>query len=245
MVTGTPKMITDGLVLYFDAANVKSYPGSGTNWVDLSPTAATASLLNGPVFGTRGNGSISFDSTNDYVATNHNETYQRLTLSAWVFPTASSNAVVGDMHVITKNWFYATSTNSWPAVLSISQNGITGSFSVNNGTAYFITQSVNGASVSGILTSSRWNHIAATYNGLFAAFYVNGILTATQSYSGSVNYSGSTVPWNIGRCVGFNGGGTGGTYYSGSIAIASIYNRGLSAEEVLQNFEATRERFGV
>ncbi len=241
MVTGTPKMITDGLVLYFDAANVKSYPGSGTNWVDLSPSAASATLTNGASFNGESNGVIRFDGTNDYIPTNFYGTYQRITLSAWVNNMSKPSTAA---HVIGKNYFYATTTNSWPCALSVGETG--GSIAITNGSAYSITEGVNGGTASGPFTASRWNHIAGMYDGATIKFYVNGLLTATQSYSGIINYSGSVgLPWTIGRPAGFNGGGTGFYYATGSIAIASIYNRALSDSEVLQNFEATRERFGV
>ena len=74
MVTGTPRIITDGLVLYVDAANTKSYPGSGTVWTDLSPTQITGSLTNGPTFNSANGGSIFFDGTDDIVDLGTNNT---------------------------------------------------------------------------------------------------------------------------------------------------------------------------
>ena len=238
-VTGTPRMVTDGLVLYLDAANTKSYPGSGTTWTDLSPSISSGSLTNGPTFSSDVNGSIRFVGTNDYIPTNFFGTYQRITLSAWVNKISTSAGA----HIIGKNYFFATSTNSWPCVLAAGDVGA--SISISNGSAYSITQGVNGGSAGGNFTGS-WNHIVGTYDGLVISFYVNGFLTATQSYSGIINYSGSlNLPWTIGRPAGYNGGGTNFYWATGSIAIAQIYNRALSATEILQNFEATRERFGV
>jgi hypothetical protein len=46
----SPKIITDGLVLYLDAANTRSYPGSGTVWTDLSRVGNNGTLTNGPTF---------------------------------------------------------------------------------------------------------------------------------------------------------------------------------------------------
>ena len=46
----SPKIVTDGLVLSVDAANKKSYPGSGTTWYDLSGNAINGTLTNGPTF---------------------------------------------------------------------------------------------------------------------------------------------------------------------------------------------------
>ena len=176
-------MVTDGLVLHFDAANVKSYPGSGTTWTDLSPTAATASLLNGPTYRNTANGSIWFDSTNDYIPTNLTTNYQRFTVAAWVYAIPSLGAPVGAgfaQEIISKRYFYAFMTNDWPTALQIyvsSSASTTGScsFFVSNGTAYSITPGVNGRSVSGTVTASAWNYVVGVYDGTIVSIYVNGV----------------------------------------------------------------------
>ena len=60
-------IITDGLVIALDAANTKSYPGSGTTWSDLSGNSNNGTLTNGPTFNSRNGGSIVFDGVDDYV----------------------------------------------------------------------------------------------------------------------------------------------------------------------------------
>ena len=62
----------NGLVLALDAANTKSYPGSGTTWTDLSGRGNTGTLTNGPTYSSANGGSIVFDGTNDYVVVNNN-----------------------------------------------------------------------------------------------------------------------------------------------------------------------------
>ena len=62
-----PSIVKSGLVLALDAANRKSYPGSGTVWSDLSGNNITGSLVNGPTYSSANGGSIVFDGTNDYV----------------------------------------------------------------------------------------------------------------------------------------------------------------------------------
>jgi len=66
MFTG-PDIVTDGLVLALDAANVKSYPGSGTTWRDLSGNDGNGTLTAGPTFSTDNGGVISFDGSDDAV----------------------------------------------------------------------------------------------------------------------------------------------------------------------------------
>ena len=63
----SPRLVTDGLVLCVDAANTKSYPGSGTTWTDLSGKGNDGSLINGAAFDSGNNGSINIDGSNDRI----------------------------------------------------------------------------------------------------------------------------------------------------------------------------------
>jgi hypothetical protein len=63
----SPSIITQNLVLCLDAANPKSYPGSGTTWTDLSGNGNTGTLVNGVGYNSGNLGSLSFDGVNDYV----------------------------------------------------------------------------------------------------------------------------------------------------------------------------------
>ena len=85
-----PHIATDGLVLYLDAANIKSYPGSGTTWSDLSGNNNSGTLTNGPTFSTGSLGSIVFDGTDDYLNIPDSTAMQVgdvFTINAWIFPT--------------------------------------------------------------------------------------------------------------------------------------------------------------
>ena len=63
-----PQIVTNGLVMYLDAANPKSYPTTGTAWYDRSGNGNTGTLTNGPTFNSGNNGSIVFDGIDDYVS---------------------------------------------------------------------------------------------------------------------------------------------------------------------------------
>ena len=65
----SPSIVTNGLKVCFDAANPKSYPGSGTTWYDLSPSGISATLYNGAVLNRDKGGVIAFDGTDDYAQT--------------------------------------------------------------------------------------------------------------------------------------------------------------------------------
>jgi hypothetical protein len=86
----SPKVITEGLILYLDAANTKSYPGNGNAWTDLSRGGNNGTLTNGPTFNSGNGGNIVFDGINDYVLTstiNHNIGTGNFTYTVWVYPT--------------------------------------------------------------------------------------------------------------------------------------------------------------
>ena len=67
-LTGGPGLVTNGLVLYLDAANPSSYISGSLNWNDLSRSSLSGSLVNGPTFNTGSGGSIVFDGINDTVS---------------------------------------------------------------------------------------------------------------------------------------------------------------------------------
>jgi hypothetical protein len=83
-----------------------------------------------------------------------------------------------------------------------------------------------------------WYYVTILYNGTNTQLYLNGQLE--QSLATTERGSDSTGKVAIGRGGNFNG-----VYYNGNIANTQIYNRALSAQEVLQNYNATRTRFGL
>jgi hypothetical protein len=79
----SPSIVTDGLVLALDAANIKSYPGSGTAWTDLSGFGNTGTLVNGPTYSSANGGSIVFNGVDDYAITSTITNYKSLNM--WVY----------------------------------------------------------------------------------------------------------------------------------------------------------------
>lgn len=78
-----PKLVTSGLILYLDAGNQASYPGSGTTWNDLSGNSRNASLVNGPTFSSDALGSVVFDGVNDYGTASGISTAGSMAISCW------------------------------------------------------------------------------------------------------------------------------------------------------------------
>lgn len=216
-----PKIVTDGLVLCLDAANRKSYPGSGNTWIDISGLGNNGTLTNGPTFT---NNSIVFDGVNDYAPCGNSSSLSftnSFSLSIW----CSSNNLSGYRSPIMK-----TTSSSW--------NDGYGIFQYQNA-MYFYVNLWNGAqtvSVSrGVFGITNW---IGTYDGTKLRLYENGSLASEgSSFTSNVNNSNNNL--EIGR-------GGGSTYnWSGSISNFTVYNRALSAGEVQQNFQALRGRYGI
>lgn len=226
-----PKIVTDGLVVLLDAANPKSYSGSGTTWFDLSGNGNNGTLTNGPTFSTQNNGSILFDGMDDFtniVNSNvGNFGTSNFSISVWGKATLSS---VGSRGLISKynphssngtGWFlffrdgqvWARITQDLSAPLEMSQ----------------ITANVLG---------NLWYNFVITRNQNNFSLYSNGNLLQANTTTNIINCS-STGPLRIGS------GYSSGYYYSGNCSLAKIYNRALTIQEIQQNFNALRGRYGL
>jgi len=230
MFTG-PNIITDGLVLALDAGNTKSYPGSGTTWSDLSGNGNNGTLTNGPTFNTGNGGSVVFDGTNDHV-----------------LGTLQSSIFTGPHSI--NCWFFRETVKQW-----------SGLFSNNVGTTScslltFIDTTnrigINRAGVSATSISidlgaghlNKWINCCMTISGVTNGSLVNvyaymdGILLTA---SGNLYWDMSSSPsYYIGRHY-----ASATQVHDGFIPQVSIYNRALSAEEIQQNYNATKSRFNL
>jgi hypothetical protein len=230
-VGGGVNIVTNGLVLYLDASNTKSYVSGSTIWNDVSRSGNNGTLTNGPTFNSGNGGSIVFDGTNDYVLIDSN---------------FSLNTSIG----FTINlWFKLTSYSSqFPTLFTLKTNSASGlALLLTTEAAYSpLTFGWNGISYkpSTTILIGIWNSISIIYNGSGIStisnfiFYINGT---------PVNLSPSGAFEGISQIntLGTLNSGTVNFQLNGNIAQTSIYNRALSASEVLQNFNATKSRFGL
>jgi hypothetical protein len=218
----SPKVITDGLVLYLDAANQYSYPGSGTTWSDISRGRNNGTLVNGPTYNSANGGSIVFDGTNDYVSLGNPSLYQIFqgTISAWVKTSSPGSDYRG---IITKQSNYGLFVRD--SILA----------SYNWGTNQHITTGIN-------IADNTWKYVAMTFTTNTGSPSNNAIiyLNGTSVLTTTIQFSNNNIELQIG-----NGGANSTQLISGNIAGASLYNRALSATEVRQNYNATKTRFGL
>jgi len=224
----SPKIVTDGLVLALDAGNVKSYPGSGTTWLDKSGRGNNGTLINGPTFNSGNNGSIVFDGVDDYVNCGNDSSFDlttQLTLECWVKTSDTSQFA----HFISK---FPASNCSYLLGATVGSGYLYFSRSTNGS-----NQNINGQ-VNINVCDGNWKHVVASYNSTTSTLLmsINGIIQSS-SLSGDVYVTTTNV--NIGRRTNV------GQYYSANIPNVRIYNKALSASEILQNYNATKGRFGL
>ena len=236
-----PKIITDGLVLCLDAADKKSYPGTGTTWKDRSGSGNNGTLTNGPTFDSANGGSIDFDGTNDVVGPNtfdYDDSGGAFTLCAWLNPDTF------------------TSTNTYAAIINRTDNSnhIFSAFietSSGSGTTgelaswFFDTGGAihqHKSSGNCVLNLNEWNFcvwrfsdaVGYTYDLFNSDGAVNNTSAATQSIK-----KDSTSQFTISRWR------SGSYYYNGQMSNIKVYNKKLTNAEIHQNYNATKSRFGL
>jgi hypothetical protein len=227
---GGSNVVESGLVLSLDAANARSYPGSGATWRDLSGNGNNGTLVNGPTFSSANGGSIVFDGSNDFISINYNPIItNQITCEAWINIDISN--ILGPV------------SNGWIMGRELSYRMIYNTFGItwvcrttNNGW-YSEGTSVYGTPPDSL--DNKWIHVVGIYNSFFNSIYINGEFKASGStISGNTTTTGT---FYIGRSDAVGsvnyGKGRGATY--------RIYNRALSAQEVAQNFNATKSRFNL
>jgi len=218
-------LVQQGMTLSLDAGNPYSYAGAGFDWYDVSGNSYICTLINGPTYN---NGAIVFDATNDFV----DLTYP------YSVPIAASGNAVRSMFA----WVRTTSTGN-QAFISTGTAASSQSFNLVKYGSYIGVMGYNNdyypsTGNAGILiTDGVWHYIGVTFDGTNLRMYVDGILDNT---SGTLTYSTTGQNNFIGKSS-----HTGNeNYTNGSMGMVHVYNRALSGAEVLQNYNATKGRFG-
>lgn len=219
-----PSTVMNGLVFYVDAANPRSYPGTGTTWFDLSGLNNHLTLTASPTFSTTGftfNGSTQYGSKTGFTGLSANPSY---TMISWMqFNNLGIGAGV-DAPII---WYGGEAS---AAVASLGQKG-TYFCSLHYADDITFTNFTP--------TTSTWYHAAMTYNSTSRSItlWINSVSTQTATHSNNLNITTT----NLGVAADTGGG----RRFQGKISTAQIYSREFSSAEILQNFNATRGRYGI
>jgi len=232
----TPPIVTNGLVLHLDAGSRQSYVSGSTTWIDLSGNLNSGSLTNSPTFDSTNQGNITFNGSTQYINCG-NGLSQSGDWSVSAF--AKLNTSSGTRNIIARS----AGVPSYEQNYVLCYGGYAGSG--NNGTKFALgTNADSYKAAVGITTvqTGIWYHVAGTYNSTSKtlSLYVNGVLDGIAT--------GTTLPTTTGNQfvqIGCSDGATTSNFWSGSIAQVQIYNRLLSAQEIAQNYNALKSRFGL
>ena len=224
-----PNIVEDGLVLYLDAANKKSYPGTGTDWYDLSGNGNTGVLTNGPTFDSANVGSMVFDGVDDIISYGSLlDVGNTFTLNFWIKPTTNTRQTIfsnGYPYLTNKGFFMCCpGNNATDMFLSLGRD-----------------QKV-AVSSTGTLTNNVIQMITAVANGSFSLIklYVNGTEISNYSTQDDANIS---LQYDTGIFVTGKRNTTSSDRLHSSIYNLQIYNRALTPQEILQNYNATKGRY--
>ena len=218
-------IVRDGLVLNLDAAKRDSYPGSGTVWRDIAGGVINGSLINGPTFNPNNFGSIVFDGVDDFVSCGNvlfNDV-NATTISIWV----NIQTFINNNTIISKG-AQGEGSNTTFAAWIVNSNGIRNRFYNSTGTAGIVN--------TGILSQNVWYNLMWTYNGSAITVYTNSVAGETVSLSGPLKTNTNSI--NIASSIFGNNANM-------TCSNVQIYNRALSATEVLQNYNAQKGRYGI
>lgn len=227
-VAYNPNIVTDGLVLCLDAANKRSYPGTGTDWFDLSTKSNDSTLYNGATFSSDNGGCIVLDGTNDLVDLNvpSSQVSMPITFDFWI--NSDVNNPVG---------IYDTA----PDQANVLRNYQAGQVEWWN----------NSPEIALGLSASVWYNLTIIYSfntNRKIDYYRNSVLVSSATGNTTAAFAWGQNPGDatISGAPSFgkiNSGGDG--RFGGRYAAIKIYNRNLSADEVRRNYNATKGRFNV
>jgi hypothetical protein len=263
MSAGGASIVTSGLILYLDAGNTSSYPGSGTTWTDLSGNGSNGTLTNGPTFSSSNNGILTFNGTSQYAEMSTRNTaleFQPLQpYSCFVFYRSPSTAATG---AIIANMLSGSPFSGWD--LWFNNNSISNTIGMHLISSWSTNAIKIAVTYDYAAYANQWIYFGYTYNGSSPTtsgaslssvnFYLNGNLYTTgKAMDGTTdgfNTSSETITYNTNQRFRVTSRWSSGAWNSGadrstSISLVQAYNRALSASEVAQNYNAQKSRFGL
>ena len=231
MIFGTPSIVTNGLVLHLDAGSRQSYTSGSTTWSDLSGNNRTTTLFNTPSYVSTNNGLIRFtDTSNQYATASNIGSLTTWTMEAWfnlsVSLTNKVTTIITNQYNGVSSLNFSMGTNNSPSSYNLCVGFFNGAWRNTTGFAPAI---------------NTWYQVIGTYDGATVRQYVNGAANGgTLSYAGTPQSGGE-----IRLMRRWDDVVTTANLCAGSLSNVKVYNRALSAQEVTQNYNALKNRFGL
>lgn len=233
-VSYNPSITTNGLILYVDAANARSYPGSGTTWTDVSGYGNNGTLVNSPTFSSTNGGILGFNGSSSYVSIPDSASLRpaNITVCTWAKLSSFNNPNTGIIvkpQNSTPGGAWSNPYLSW--MIRVEDSGFTLSVAMGSSTTYYAARNAYGFS------TNVWYFFTLTYDGTTLKGYVNAVPISSLTQTTTINYTTNPV-----QLAAMN---YSLEYLNGNIALTQIYDRALSQNEIARNFNAHRARFGV
>ena len=236
-----PNIVKEGLVLYLDAASGTSYSpyNSGTTWRDISGNNNNGTLTNGPVYNTANGGSFVFDGVDDYTTGSLSSPTVGC-ISMWINSNSLINASSTGKTLIHLRWT-GDANSPWYIVVGSSTILLVDEYitiaDVSNGER---TAVADGGS---LLANTWYNLIFNSQAGKYQ-IYVNAVPKTQIIASGGVSTLTSCNKVSIAALTRAPEG-IDSLFFDGRVSNVLLYNRGLTIPEILQNYNATKGRFGL
>jgi len=231
-----PKIVKDGLIMHLDAADINSYPGSGTTWYDLSGNGSNGTLVNGLAYSTLRRGAFTMDGGDETITFGSSILNSTLPSNSFtlisvveatnlVYPrSAHPFAIYGNPTSGAKGWMAGEG-------ISNSYMQIEASDGTNYTQGYAYTTATTNTIYHRVFTVDR-------ASGVVTKYYVNGQLIGTvtaASTTGTIYVANGSI--QFGNNVGWR--------FIGNIYQFQMYNKVLTSQEILQNYNATKTRYGL
>jgi surface protein len=215
-------IITDGLILNVDAGFDGSYPASGTTWRDLSVSGNNGTLTNNPGFYDNGGGGIVFDGTDDFVNLGNQQSLQftnNFSSFCWLYKNVNQyqKGLVGNASYNNGGWQMSLANNFDKFVVIFNSNA---------------EQALSSNST---LNAKQWYHCGFTFLDGVLRIYIDGVFNSQST--------GRTITTNTNNFVIGKGAQGGWGSFNGNLSSVQVYNRALSESEILQNYNAMKDRF--
>jgi hypothetical protein len=234
---------TDGLILYLDAGNTDSYPGTGTDWEDISPASSgTFGTVNTPAFTSGDDAFFSFNGTSQYVVADFTGTgliTTEDTNNQWAIECVfRTDITAASYRALVTVWGFGGAQQYWFGQSGNTAGGIHWALRESSG-AGNSSQFYHSSQI--ITSTSQWYHMVATvdYVDMKLNFWLNNshvVVDDTLTVDNLQPYSLSSVI-NIGRQS------SGASYFDGDIGVVRMYNQHLvTADEVAQNYNYFQSR---
>lgn len=216
-----------GALLYVDAGNTTSYPGSGTTWTDLSTNSNNATITGSPTFTSNGQSSyFTFNGAGTQYAGTPTAKWNKTYTGKTVYMAARLTSITAS----TYRCLFGTPTGT--------RNFNTYIYSPSSGVyqIHYSASGLGGYSSNLSLTLNQWFILAVTHStdGI-VRYYFNGQPVGTNT---GVTFSQWVSNGNENIAYGDN-------YWYGDINLCAVYGRALNGDEIKQNFQALRTRFGI